>query len=1746
MNNSCPISGGTYLNSFKVGGNVKGGDNILRFFNEMNKVVNIVEVPDPANKNPNNNKRNINELSFENGSREDMAKREITEHYSLLNAVKCIIYPQYAHEQNVMLNKNEAIILSCGIKKMTGWPDKSCHDLAIIIQDSFASSYPNPINLKKTILDVIKNNPHLTIDKLVNGPLNKAITANSRAASHLSKHGGFNFKAKIKPPVLMFEWLISTLSPALCLEKNRLEQGAKTVNEIRAIDNEIDMIQKRRDNLKGGSKRMASIDIHCLESWKVLLKSPESDDARREFIRAFDKRNDFINTRNKSIDELRAERAHTEQATSGSAGVDKPLLPVTTGVAITVPTFTNGIRHKTFAAAVIGTLGLFSGAGYAIYRSLQSPSVKDLSAPVDTPPAATYKSVDMYPREDTNHQESIDYQSMNCDGNAAFAFLQNTLESELSAVVADEKGRLWVPSLSDNLRELHEQYGDTPTFIKSALAILKNHGLLEDFYALTNAFSEGTVNILKPKPQAVPASVTSFKIRSPVERHNQDTDREGFHRTLQLVESSELLTHQKESITIEVLKRKRRAIPVGETSAQGQQSQPVSLSESAQIDVLNSIIVRNETDYSQSKSIYFRQWIDSLPRENSYDWLRNADEDKQMAYKDLLDYAASAGMSLKNSAQQLISEQQGMSEITQRLRKMNLPLSPNLIRLKANVNQRAGSLSVSVPTDMSLTEAWHTGMLNKFLSEPGLVIQNNQERQYLDEETLRDFRREFHDIASPASAKQLMEDARVQHAYGKLIDVYFSLSTLEEELKGRFRRNDHISGLEIINKFRQGSSDVKAGQLVFSVQDTNQNELRIPLTGWLVLQEITGRYVLYDADINTGGHYFPNQDSMFQFISKKSLSDNMATGRLKDAVLAEQVADGGQLIEFFDKFAENADVWRRQKASLIFAPDNSKTFDQAMSSFAGRMMARKIAHSEYNEKIREAAVRAVSLRGNWESVMGNSHMTSLQEFTRNWIKSNSAYGQFLTDAGVYSRAEDFDPDEVFIQAPQKGKIGTITEFASIIRRQYPEGEGFADGMEVLPKTVKENNYVNALNRQQKKIFAAELQQAIDSGTVTNNPATANGRYIATLPREDKLNLNEAFQLYRRLNGPRIKSALDAALRVGYPGTLYQQDLKDKLNFSHTANIKLRNAWNAAQVAKMQYSLETAKISSKAISVRDANRITQLLKEYPGKSSSGYDSLAPLTLGNVRVPGMVMFTLRDSIAPGPGNKFKSTQYVFTPEPINGNHLFVVDDFNALIKRSAGARDIVASMVALKDAGNINEAFKNAYRGRHKAGYAIDPKYDMFTEMVNKLIDDADEQTVSQWEVIRDAAVFGAGLMSLPLCLMAGPSSAVMCAAVTAITLADDFDNASDLWERGDHGYAIMSMLPGLLDITDVTKVLRMAGRVAGIGRSVGYIANTIPPVMKGVSGGLPELLKLSGLKKFGTAMDVSSALHESDRYSMAFEGGWLKREWAVNVDLSTYERLTTNANTAGKVFEKDGFFYIRERNYPEEPFLIYQVKVEAGSAVRVINPAHPNVPADRIKWQGGKWVKETSGLRGGIKLSDLEIKNRLHKLEDIIDNEAARANACDTKTQRVLRVLEKDKELWNSLEGRMEVRMIKAKSDDLDDEIILHPAGESIRWQGRYHVYLVVNIGGKKMVIDPYIGGPDACAKVSEEVFNKQHWKGKPGVDYDVITFAPSREEIVGEDGYYQMYEIRDFMNSETIFEPETYQSHAKFMYGDGI
>ncbi|WP_024905594.1 hypothetical protein [Robbsia andropogonis] len=201
----------------------------------------------------------------------------------------------------------------------------------------------------------------------------------------------------------------------------------------------------------------------------------------------------------------------------------------------------------------------------------------------------------------------------------------------------------------------------------------------------------------------------------------------------------------------------------------------------------------------------------------------------------------------------------------------------------------------------------------------------------------------------------------------------------------------------------------------------------------------------------------------------------------------------------------------------------------------------------------------------------------------------------------------------------------------------------------------------------------------------------------------------------------------------------------------------------------------------------------------------------------------------------------------------------------------------------------------------------------------------------------------------------------------------------------------------------------------------------------------------------------------------------------------------------------------------------------------------------LRFRDGKFFREriserlqnirTVGLNGHKEENSAFIISRLRNKQKLFEDGVERFPTCDVKVQELLKLIRKDNEIWKDVQDKLEVRAIKQKEGG--KEIVLHPEDESEeRWSGAYHVYLTVQHEGKRLIIDPYIGGKDSCARVDERDFIKSHWKGEEGKEYVLETIAPISESDKDGD-YIPPYSVEDYMNY--LFDPETYESH-KFYY----
>lgn len=195
----------------------------------------------------------------------------------------------------------------------------------------------------------------------------------------------------------------------------------------------------------------------------------------------------------------------------------------------------------------------------------------------------------------------------------------------------------------------------------------------------------------------------------------------------------------------------------------------------------------------------------------------------------------------------------------------------------------------------------------------------------------------------------------------------------------------------------------------------------------------------------------------------------------------------------------------------------------------------------------------------------------------------------------------------------------------------------------------------------------------------------------------------------------------------------------------------------------------------------------------------------------------------------------------------------------------------------------------------------------------------------------------------------------------------------------------------------------------------------------------------------------------------------------------------------------------------------------------------NVRTPHSPVNNGKVPSNNQATKAGQNSSTIR---RLQHKQESFEEAVERFPTCDVKIQELLRFIRTEKELWKEVDGKLEIRAIRVKYED--EEIVLHPKNErKERWSGKYHVYLTINNEGKRLIIDPYIGGEKSCAHIDEQDFIKLYWKGKEGKEYLLETIAPVNEAYSDDGDYTPEFSIHDYIDN--LFDPDTFESH-KFYY----
>ncbi|AMG29645.1 hypothetical protein AL542_04045 [Grimontia hollisae] len=166
-------------------------------------------------------------------------------------------------------------------------------------------------------------------------------------------------------------------------------------------------------------------------------------------------------------------------------------------------------------------------------------------------------------------------------------------------------------------------------------------------------------------------------------------------------------------------------------------------------------------------------------------------------------------------------------------------------------------------------------------------------------------------------------------------------------------------------------------------------------------------------------------------------------------------------------------------------------------------------------------------------------------------------------------------------------------------------------------------------------------------------------------------------------------------------------------------------------------------------------------------------------------------------------------------------------------------------------------------------------------------------------------------------------------------------------------------------------------------------------------------------------------------------------------------------------------------------------------------------------------------------------SKIKSMKEEIESAVSKHTICDAKAQEILRTIRKNNILWSECKDKLKVRVIKS----LDGCLSLHPKDEDEeRWSGKYHVYITIENEGEELAIDPYIGGDDSCASLSEKKWIEHNWRGEEGKDYILETIAPKEEFYDNKDNYEPAFRLEDFMYNS--FDPDTYASHAYYYQCD--
>lgn len=1028
-------------------------------------------------------------------------------------------------------------------------------------------------------------------------------------------------------------------------------------------------------------------------------------------------------------------------------------------------------------------------------------------------------------------------------------------------------------------------------------------------------------------------------------------------------------------------------------------AQPVkrSVHEDAFTRALKTIISsRKDTLYKQSQEAYFKEWQSTLTHEER--WLQRAGEDAQRAVKTARDNFASADMRYQKAVAHVAVRQ--LAPVRDVLAKHGVASAPHNITLRATVAHPVGRYHISTQETVSLASAWLAGTLPDLLRAPDLRLYENGVRMQGENQ-----QRLIGAMLAlpPVESAQFFANPALSDAYHERLMARFDLVTLEADFKGEIQRDGHIKGLDIINAFRQGSDEVVAQRVAFSVNTLNGERLEYPLRGWLILENKAGGIVFFNADVDEPHHFFENKRALYAFISKRHLQHGVIAGdgegRPPLAISAQLHAEKQHqfdIAHFLSRLKDKYNAWDSYQAKLTYTDIDDRDYYSVMRSFSHRLYDYHVANLDSSAELKRAAQNLVYAKKHWQHVTQRK-LLNLNAFIAHHIKESKAFTQYLQDKNVLRGDKKFNPDKYFIKL--YGNTATFTEYAKNMRRTQGNRINFARDAEIIPEKLFHYPFIEDMTPTTRREFHHKLRQELKSQTVPESD-DEHIKYIASLSLIERKQLSHVLSLYFRLNKNDIRQGLDEALIGVYVGDEHEAYLRPLKDTNVAENKVLHDAFITQELASLKYAVLQQQAYNH-LSPSETQRLMALINRYPDTSGTG-DTLSPLMINGANISGMYVLTFTNRLDRH-GQSIARQNYIYTREMFHGRNLFNEKTFMNLLKTDPQVSTTVENWALTKDKKAIHEGIGMINAGLLKIGAMPQKNFNLYQNMLDDRISNTAALTIGHAEVIKDQVVTGINTVLLPVCLAGGPVTMAPCLLTNVGLAVYNVIDAINESQQGDREAAAMSLMFSIADIAGAVNDVMDFIKVARQGIKA---FNAMP-------GGMDNLMRLSQRTHFSSAAEVRAAKENVVRQRRFFHGNHLNQDLSVSVDLSTATPHPMGDKQSAVVWEMAGNYYIRDREYSDDAGLIYKVKFEQGGRrIRLIDPKRPHGPTEKIVWQG-RWMKDHSGLLGGDSAYPLIKKayplqdNEIDVLVDNINNNILLHQAGYDNYLQVFTALEKN-------------------------------------------------------------------------------------------------------------------------------------------